>query len=73
MTKDFGDANAKVYSGFEVPPKWVTAADFAVTKMVSKGKRDAAVDEQMERGTITRARTGCGRPSRGRRRRNSWG
>ena len=34
--KDFGDADAKVYSGIEVPPEWVTAADFAVTKMVSK-------------------------------------
>ncbi len=42
--KNFGDADAKVYSGIEVPPEWVTAVDFAVTKMVSKEKRDAAVE-----------------------------
>jgi len=44
--KDFGDADAKVYSGIEVPPEWVTAADFAVTKMVSKEERDAAVEAE---------------------------
>ena len=55
--KDFGDAGAKIYSGFEVPPEWITAADFAVTKMVSKG-RGMPLWRQMERGIITRARTG---------------
>ena len=42
--KVFGDADAKVYSGIEVPPEWVTAADFAVIEMVSKQERDAAVE-----------------------------
>jgi hypothetical protein len=42
--KDFGDADAKVYSGIEVPPEWVTAADFAVIEMVFKEERDAAVE-----------------------------
>ena len=29
-----------------MPPEWVTAADFAVTKMVSKEERDAAVEAE---------------------------